>query len=141
MENGKKDEEGVNNESHNVGECSESEGHFGDLRKLWKKDFLWALVCPSPQLGPPETIATAIQVFEKCTLGQVKVEGRRPRLGLWNTGATQRGELEPCQAQRRHFDRKLDCTIFALSLKQWSVLQHNQSGLKNLRSALPRRTP
>ena len=40
MENGKKDEEGVNNESHNVGECSEGEGHFGDLRKLWKKDFL-----------------------------------------------------------------------------------------------------
>ena len=34
MENGKKDEEGVNNESHNVGECSEGEGHFGDLRKL-----------------------------------------------------------------------------------------------------------
>ena len=31
MENGKKDEEGVNNEGHDVGKRSEGEGHPGDL--------------------------------------------------------------------------------------------------------------
>ena len=34
MENGKKDQEGINNERHNVGKCSEGEGHPGDLSKL-----------------------------------------------------------------------------------------------------------
>ena len=34
MENGKKDEEGVNNEGHDVGKRSEGEGHPGDLSLL-----------------------------------------------------------------------------------------------------------
>ena len=34
MENGKKDEESVNNESHNIGKRSEGEGHSRDNRSL-----------------------------------------------------------------------------------------------------------
>ena len=37
MENGKKDEESVNNESHNIGKRSEGEGHSGDNLLLWNK--------------------------------------------------------------------------------------------------------
>ena len=43
MENGEKDEEGIDNEGHNVGKRSEGEGHPGDLCVLWNEDFLLEL--------------------------------------------------------------------------------------------------
>ena len=43
MKNGEKDEEGINNERHNVGERSEGEGHPGDLSKLWNNSSGWEM--------------------------------------------------------------------------------------------------
>ena len=55
MENGKKDEEGVNNESHNVGERSEGEGHLGEWRPPYtlKKRLSVSTGLSQPPTRPP----------------------------------------------------------------------------------------
>ena len=80
MENGKEDEEGINNEGHDVGKRSEGEGH--------------------PGYG--SVYSEIIQIVERnARWGRLKFSGRRPRLGLYNnSGATQRGELKAFMRSR-----------------------------------------